>query len=279
MTLRQILELLTLISAHGPNLVESSFEPPAGALARYWNHSKAQSRRWKTQLDACRILLEHPASADHYLIEIQVEPVLTDILAGELIARVWGALLAAWNERAHAGLSASISSNVLASTLESRRSLLRLLVDRPGELDHPLARLDRLRRRLERWTDLLIGHLVYRYRTDEYAHDLERALDFGREQIDLLPDPMEPSVWDLYLLCLRTSFPATPLVGGPSGEARDEVIQSILACIPSTAFMTEGPLSSVWLHRLLEVDRAEGPPKPASALSAKGHSNSRIRSN
>jgi hypothetical protein len=162
-----------------------------------------------------------------------------------------------------------VARRVMAGQRQAQQGVLRMLVDGPHLDRKRVAALDRLRRNVERWTDLLLGHLVRRYALPDFAYDLERALDFGEEQLRESWGPQRNSIWDLYFICLRSGFPGRRLPGGIQGIWREELLDSILGCFRLEMFESDGPLMSVRLKRLLNSGRLrEGPPGLGKAASA-----------
>ena len=135
-----------------------------------------------------------------------------------------------------------------------------------------ILQLDRLRRRLERWTDLVLGHLLVRYDVKEFTFDEDRARDFGREQMAAWNTPQHERLWQLYLLCIRGGFAEQVNPSPQQGQLRTECIRSMLACFPEEAFLADGPLKTPWLARLTrDQTLREGPPSTAGLLYALGN--------
>lgn len=197
------------------------------------------------------------------------EPMVIDVLATELITRLWGAVLIAKDRAAGRFDAEPVARDVLLLHLEARQKVLRLLVDGPFVTLEQTARLDRLRRRIERWTDLLLGHILKQHPLGDFAFNFERALDFGEEQLQDRRASQIQTVWELYLLCLRTSFPADPLPESFAGALRLEIVRSILACFPAGMFHDEGPIKSVRVGQLLADVGLETTPPVLSRVPAK----------
>jgi len=268
--LRQVVELAALISAHSPNLIEAQVTPKGEALARYRDCSQVRTRNWLAALnDLPRELTEAPAALRQH-VWLRAETTLVDVMAGGLVARVWGAVLAA-ADRSHRTLAAErIAHGALAGQLQAQQMVLQMLVDGPHLTLERVVRLDRLRRKIERWCDLLVGHLVRRFALAEFAFDLERALDFGEEQLAESWGPRRHRLWDMYFLCARSAFPDVRLPSGVQGHWREQLFQSILTCFPPELFLDDGMLKSVRLQRLLNAgSRREGPPMPGRFAGAR----------
>ena len=140
------------------------------------------------------------------------------------------------------------------------------MVDGPYMTLERVVGLDRTRRRIERWSDLLAGHVIRRYGLADFAFEIDRALDFGEEQLANGGACWE-SIWDLYFVCLRSNFPDVPLPEGIQADWRDQVFRSILQCLPGSLFIDDGCLKSVRLQRLMNAGTLpEGPPNAGSLL-------------
>ena len=261
MHLRQLLEFAGLVSTHSLSLIESAPRLPREPLERYWSASHARMRLWMIYLaDLPRTLVQATTARRNRIWEA-TEPILVDVLAGELITRLWGAVLISCDRRAGRTQSESLARSVFVRHLCVRQELLHLMVDGLHLSVESVSRLDRVRRRIERWNDLLVGQLVRRERLDGFAFNVDRACDFGDEQLRDIWGPSDHQVWDLYLTCLRSAGPATPLPTGKLEELRDEILHSILACFPPDLFHSDGQLQSVRLQRLLRANSGlEGPP-------------------
>ena len=126
-----------------------------------------------------------------------------------------------------------------------------MLVRGPGVDAEAAVRLNHLRRRTERWTDLLIGYLAELDAAAEFAFEPARARDFARDLRFQCSCPGGRHAWPLVLSSLRaafrhglsaesaptpTSMPASPRPSSPA--SRPELFDST------------GQFRSLWLLRL-----------------------------
>ena len=270
LNLRQTVEFLGLVSEHSPNLIEAKAPLPDDAVGEYRDCSESGMRYWKASLDALPRRLSAAPADLRPLIWQQAEAVIIDVLAGGMLARVWGAVLTACDRSRRTVTSERIARSVLAGQLEVQQQVLRLMMDGPYLTLERVSGLDKLRRTIERWTDLLVGHLVKRYALGDFAFDLERALDFGQEQLPENWGTRGNLVWNMYFVCLQSAFPKARLPGGAEAPWREPLIQSILGCFPRELFLEHGVFKSVRLHRLLcNGEGREGPPTPGRFASAR----------
>jgi hypothetical protein len=274
LNLRQFVELVGIVSAHSPNLIEASVPLSRDALQRYEDYSVVRTRNWLFALDELPRELAATPPAFRPAVWDRAQAMFADLFAGGLAARVWGAVLSACS-RTRRDLPAEKAARcALAGQLEAQTGALRLLVEGQNLSVEQLQNFDKLRRRIERWTDLFLGHLVGRYALADFAYDLERALDFGQEQLRESWGPRQNRIWDLYFLCLHSVFPDDRLPGGIQAEWREELLHSILGCFPPELFIEEGPLKSVRLQRYLNAGTLrEGPPAPLNSAARRSRRN------
>ena len=264
MKLGQLIEFAAIVSADSPNLIEASFLISDESLQRYDHWSRLRFCDWLSELDVLPREIAAAPAGKRADIWKQAEPLLIDVLAAGLVSRVWGAVLTACDRSRRTFSAEKLARNVLAEQTVVQQRVLRLMVDGPYLTLERVVGLDRIRRRIERWTDLLAGHVIRRYGLADFAFDVERALDFGEEQLRNWGPQREP-IWELYFVCLRSNFPDVPLPGGIQAQWRDEVFRSILQCLPGALFIDDGRLRSVRLQRLLNASTLpEGPPPAAS---------------
>ena len=117
-----------------------------------------------------------------------------------------------------------------------------------------VARLDTLRRRAERWSDVLIGHLVARYGIQAYAFELDRTRDFGSEQLRSATNAAaSQQLWDLYRLSLRSAFEPYNTPNDREDQFRKSIVTSLFGWLPAGCFAETGLPTSPWVHRLLRT--------------------------
>jgi hypothetical protein len=131
--------------------------------------------------------------------------------------------------------------------------------------------LNHLRRRTERWTDLLVGYLAELDKTSEFAFEPARARDFARDLRFQSSCPGGRHAWPLVLSSLRAAFRHGLTAGSPNGDLNAGIASAILSCFPAELFDSTGQFRSLWLLRLANATAdAQGmidellSPEPAS---------------
>ncbi|MBS0262279.1 MAG: hypothetical protein JSS02_10045 [Planctomycetes bacterium] len=256
-----LIEIAAHVSIHSPTLIEASHDLTAGTLERFEHWTNESVRHWQDVQDGLREQAARTESSQRSRVWQTAQIEFHDLFGMGLVTRIWGAIITARLRTRNPIATCEIASQSLARHEQTTQQVLRLLADGPYlPLENALV-LDRLRRKIERWTDVFIGHLVYRYGVDEFAFDSQRARDFGEEQVRCGSNSRQDQIWEMYLLCLRTAFPGYNLPGGAARQRRTEILKAILACMPADLFLGDGLLAREGLARLLNgPEVVEGPP-------------------
>ena len=109
--------------------------------------------------------------------------------------------------------------------------------------------LNRLRRSAERWTDLLLGHLIGDFDVAEFAFTPDRATDFARDLRD------EQRVcgslaWQLVLSSMRASFQSGLSPSCHNADLNTKIAAGVLRCFDAQLFDSTGMAKSLWMVRL-----------------------------
>jgi len=246
---RELVEVAGLVALNGPLLVRGRGAPNSTHLEQYWSSSRTRFENWSQALKGYAAL--DPQDVRHdFDCWIQIRATLDEIFTSEILARVWSAVLVAHDRSAGTGLAEPIARSVLASHMESRHRALALLVLGHGVSTPQAAALNRLRRRAERWTDVLIGGLLHLSDVREFAVEPDRAEDFADDLAHQRRHPAGVHAWRLTLVSLRNSFQTglSPLAANPDANAR--ITASILGCFPAELFDSTGLFQSLWMLRL-----------------------------
>lgn len=241
---RELIELAALVSVHGPDLVQSGERISAEGIEQYWTTSKVRLDRWGRSLKEFAGL-SHPHKRQQGLIR----GVLEEILTGEVLTRVWTAVLCAYDRQHGTDDAEPVARSVLIDHCEVRHRVLTLLVHGHGLDTGDAARLNRLRRRAERWSDLLIGNLAGMHGVGEFAISPERANEFSKD----LRDNGGEFAWSLTLASLRAAFQRGLGLVSPNEDLNARIAASILACFPAELFDSTGLFHSLWLMRLMSI--------------------------
>lgn len=247
---RELIELAALVSAHGPVLIRQTGPISASGIEQYWAKSKCRLDRWGRSLKA---FSDGAAEAGSQWSKAQwpaIQGVLEEILTGEVLTRVWTAVLCAHDRTQGMQEAEPVARSVLIGQMEARHRVLTLLVRGRGINAEAALKLNQLRRRTERWTDMLVGYLTGPYDVGEFAIDPDRAKDFADDLHYQSHLKGGRHVWPLVLASLRAGFHQGLSPSSANADLNAEIAAAILSCFPSDLFDATGLLRSVWLTRL-----------------------------
>lgn len=242
---REILELAALASCHGPTLFLPCQSVPADALHRYWAASKCRMDRWNRALKTADRGPQRGAPQPGSLYSV-----IEEILASEVLTRVWTAVLAGHDRVLGRQEAEIIALSVYSAHQEARRRALKLMMEGPGIDAYESLQLNRLRRRAERWSDLLVGHLAMGSDVAEFAVHPERAGDFAAD-LKANGTGMNQAAWQLTMASLRAAFRYGLTGHAPNSDSNDQIAAAILGCFPAESFLATGLFPNAWVMRLL----------------------------
>lgn len=249
------LDAAVILSAHGPHLIEALVPPSEDVLQRFWSLSRGRSRHWQRQLT----LWTDPANPEPDWNA--TEQTLVALFSSEILTRLACTLMAVSDARRSSDDCGGVAHNVFLAHLDCRKQALSLLLNESRQQPAQLARIDQLRRRVERWTDVLLGQMVVRYGLTTYTIDAARSRDFGIEQLRMVTSPRAAQLWELYRLSLRSGLADYRHVSELDEQFRKSLIECLWGWVPPALFDDAGVLESPWISRFLcdmHPDRSVG---------------------
>jgi len=253
----ELVELAALLATHGESIVRSDARLTERSLQEYWMTSRCRMDRWSRSLQRFTAFTERqlgPLEPDDSIWRY-MRGELEEIFTAEVITRVWTAIAVAYDAKHVESDLESTARSILIGHIEIRHRALRLLID-PVAMDPAEAEwLNLLRRRSDRWTDLLIGRLVARKVGDvaEMACDRRRADDFARDLQRNQEAETESTAWSLMVKSLRAAFQKTKETPSPNADLNANIATSLLACFPADIFDSTGLVGSLWQVRLAHL--------------------------
>ena len=251
MRLPDLVELTSLLAANGDLFIENVPRVSAEAIEDYWTASRCRVERWRCDFHRAHDLLPQVAGHDRDNLLSLIEGVVVDVLATELLARIWSALAIGWESHRNGDDVTPVVRSAFLAHLESRNQILHFMAGSQNRPERAIERWNRLRRSAERTTDILLAglpitsgsagafaHDVKRYRA---AHDSWQAQEFDsttRRGIGL--------VAGAFISQLEQQFPT---VRG-SVDLNGRIAASILRCLQAEMFQAIGQIQSLWQLRL-----------------------------
>lgn len=244
-----LVELAAFVADHAAGLIETGRPLPDQALVDYWSASKCRLQRWSKSLKqiaapaAADISSERASAASDFAADDAVtnvvSAVLAEILTSEVLTRVWAAAATAHDRRRATGDVEPIVRSVYAGHLEARNRTLVVLTRGAGVGPREAVALNHLRRRAERWADLLLGRLLLRADVAEFAFDADRAREFAHDFRGQQSWQRGGQAWSLAMASLRASFRGDTLTTG-NESLNAQIASAIVGCFGGELFDSTG---------------------------------------
>ncbi len=252
MHVRELVDVAGVVAYNGPLLIAGAGALAPAPLEQYWATSKCRVESWNRTLKAHARWAEQAGPLDTAL-KVELRATIEEILVSEILVRVWTAVLVGHDRRTRAGIDEPLARSVFDSHMNVQHRALKLLLHSNVFTTPQAVAINKLRRRAERWSDVLVGGLLSVCDLTEFAVDAERATDFADDLAHRREQAGGRHAWRLTMVSLRGAFRTglCPLAANPDGNAR--VTASILGCFPGELFDSTGLLQSLWMMRLSAV--------------------------
>ncbi len=244
----QLAEIGSWIAVHCGNLAYGQKPQSLDASNEYWTASKCRLQRWITTLKMFEQDLAEPdPSHDPWPA---LELIVQEILLTEFLTRIWAAAVHVHDYYQNTDELRGLADSTFISHIEARNRAVRLLLSRRGSNEAVFDRVNVLRRKMERWTDLFLSQIPNLEIACKFAFDRERVADFFSDK-----SGDQDQAWLRRQQLLMASFSAE--VSGISQFSANPVFNKkiaagILACFPSDRFDSTGlPKSArmLWLEK------------------------------
>ena len=189
--LARLADLALAIAIASPIVTRIHHWPTSRGLEDFWDAVRQLRLGWQRQLT------DSPSMSPALIAEVVV---------AELPIRVWSTVLLASRDAIHRDEISQIVLNAFEGLAPIRQAVYQQLLD-PCYADDPQIRtLDTVRRRCERWIDLLAGPSALAGDVWNFVMDPRRARDFGEESLGDDNAPTAAAVEKLATAGLRMAF-------------------------------------------------------------------------
>lgn len=253
MHVRELVETSCWVADNAPAFVAFSGPIAMELIEGYWAASRCRLDRWSLALKS---LSTSKAPVGPSLLQRKRParvPLIEEILVSEVLTRVWTAVAAAHDERRRRSELGPVCRSIFIGHLEARNRALQLLVNHNYTALEEAVALNRLRRRCERWTDLLLSRVAGLVDIKDLAFDVERINDFQAELGIGSTNSGSTLAWQIVLGSIRASFASGLSKDSPCADLNAKIASSILACLSRDLFDATGQLKSPWIHRIERV--------------------------
>lgn len=233
----QLAQIGSWIAVHAPTLIFGNSGPKELASVDYWSASKCRIQHWNSALKMFEDDLRNPVSSHNPWMAI--ETVVEEVFVSEFLTRIWSAAVLAHDAYHDSDEFFGLAHSVHISHIEVRNRAMRVLLGSQALDEKAFDRMNVLRRKVERWTDLFLVQATDLEIAKVFAFDEERVIDFHEENQEM--DPMNHARRSQVLIGsfaveLRTfqcQWAANP-------ELNRRISSSLLGCFPSDRFDSLG---------------------------------------
>lgn len=248
----RLAELASWVAVNSGSLVYGSQDQPILVASSYWMTSKRRIQHWITSLKMFEKDIQQPDPKHEPWAALEI--VVQEILQTEMLTRVWSATVLCHDWYRRSDELSGLAHSVYLSHLEVKNRALRIMLAADGQGQgerEAVERLNALRRRTERWTDVFLGQLPFGDIAAQFAFDRKRVADYQLEQCESIDDQNQTR-----RKVLQASF-ATDLIRNQSAysanpELNRQIAGGVLACFPSDRFDSIGLPKSIrmlWLEK------------------------------
>lgn len=244
----ELVDVALLAALHGPKLIVGDAGLGVVGIEDYWAASKCRFDRWASALHRLRVG-DGPSSSTR---ATSIRGLFEEILGGEVLTRVWTAVVAAFDRRRDSQDNDVVARSVYIGHQEMRHRVLKLLGGAPGLTSVEAVEMNRLRRRAEQWTDMLLAFLASYEQATEFAFEADRLRNYAA---DLARVPAESDEDPAMLLqsTLRTIVRHALQAPAPNPDLNARTAAAILGGFSSEVFDDVGLFRSLWLMRLTKT--------------------------
>ena len=254
-----LIQLAALTATNSTVFFRTCHRFSAASLRQYWTASKCRLDRWSHLLKSYGQRLEEVPPQARQAVWQLARPVIEEVLCSEVLTRVWTAVAVVYDRRRDWREVEPVARSVLSGHLEARNRALSLMVFGQGVDVDDAGQLNRLRRRVERWTDLLLAYLAVDEDISDLAFERRRLHDFSEDLRQEQQSGLGRHAASLVLPAIRAAFEKDVSPEAPNGDLNEQVASGVLACFESELFDSVGLLKSLWQVRLTNITRdAEG---------------------
>jgi hypothetical protein len=244
MHVRDLVEVAAVVTTLGGARSRYADPLPEQGMRQYWSASKCRLDRWARSLAEYAECSEGDRRHRRWRM---LRPVLEEVLVGEILTRVWTAVVCGCDRQAATKEHEPLVMNIWNGHLDARRRVLNLLVTGRGLRVSDAVALNRLRRRAEKWCDTMLSQLVDACPVARFVFNQQRMRECAR---DVRGSDRPELVWSLLRASFRAAFERSLSIRSANGDLNRQIAAAILTCLHTQTFDSTGQFRSIWMMRL-----------------------------
>lgn len=240
---RSIAELALVVCQSAERVLLDRTGPTSSNLRLFWQSSRSLQKQWTSALDEAD--MSNPLDVDY------LRCLASRVFVTEMLIRTFSTVLACLDRDHETEDLTAVTRNMANGMMQIRNRVLSeaLLIPANGR-DH-VVEIDRMRRRCDRWTDLLIGQIAGEADEYQFAFDPVRAKDFACESVAVAGGGQACAISYLVSAGLRLEF-----LRHLPDDSLDEpefagLMRAILSSLPAAFDSREGALNSLLRLRIV----------------------------
>lgn len=227
----ELAQLAVVVSSAADELIHRPRPFAVKGIHRYWTASQCRLDRWGAALHQ---LTSQPRQA---AATGDLPSLLEEILVSDLLTRAWTAVAIAHDRARHdvdnGGDFEPAARSILESHEEARQRALHLILDIAALRADQATSLNRLRQRVERWTNMLVAHLLVELphpAIAQVAFDPQGAAQTASHIAPYRDDAQRVGAWETIRVSVVSAL-RRPLTKPAQAELNTQIAAAILACL------------------------------------------------
>ncbi len=239
-------DLANTLVRYNAQLVSTDYATTRQTENSYWLTSRFRQEEWSGRLATHRERIKKAGASYRARCWGDIYPIIQEILFSEPLTRCLAYLGRLLDDRHSQPEFASLSYNALQSHIESRNRCLNLIVFGQGLPVQDAVRLNRIRRKMELYTDQLLACMLPVEAAETFCHD---PIGFQQMQNELGPARMSEEATRIHTASLSetlwSSLENAIDWRSPSGRHNYRLSQSVLSMFGNNLFDSFGVTKTV----------------------------------
>ena len=245
----RLAELGSWVAINSGTLIYGNEGQPLLVASSYWVASKNRIQRWITAIKMFEkdIKQQQPNHDPWAALEI----VIQEVIQAELLTRVWSAAVLSHDWYRRSDELHGLAHSIHLSHTEVKNRALRLMLDSNNENVEAVQRLNSLRLRIERWTDVFLGQLPFRDIATQFAFDKKRVIEFHGEQRETLGEELATRQ-RVFQASFASDLGRNQAKYSANPGLNQDIAAGVLACFPTDRFDSLGLPKSIklaWIEK------------------------------
>lgn len=233
----QLAQIGSWIAVHAPTLVFGNSGPQELVSVDYWTSSRCRIQRWNAALKVFDEDFKDTDSSHNPWPAAAT--VIEEIFVSEFLTRIWSAAVLAHDTYQESDELFGLAHSIHISHIECRNRAMRLLLSNQAMNEKEFDRLNLLRRKIERWTDVFLARVTELKIAQMFAFDEGRVADFHEEVEDSSP-MIQARRNQLMIASFAAELGEFQSQWAANPELNRKISSSLLACFPSDRFDSLG---------------------------------------